>query len=111
MSEDDPSYNRAFDVLVTSDDDVEGRLAYAYYKRHKRSWLFNFRQSRSRDPNHEEEQVFAEGACVPDQVSRYRQQAQSALIAYATVYVAEAQPDIERAAITARIETAAGRIE
>ena len=106
-----PALNPVFDKLVQSNDDVEGLLAYAYYKRHKRSWLLEFRKNRSRSPDRGEERVFADGACVGDQLVRYRQEAQNPLIAYANVYVAGARQEIEREAITMRMERAADRIE
>ncbi|MFN3613535.1 MAG: hypothetical protein ACK4WC_03105 [Rubrimonas sp.] len=108
---DGPAHNRAFDLLAGADHDVEGLLAYAYYKRHKRAWLLEFQRARGRDPDPVEVRAFADGACVEDQLARYRQQAQNALVAYAGVYVDQAAPDIAREAVTARIEEAAGRIE
>lgn len=104
-------HNPVFERLVGADDDVEGLLAYGYYKRHKRSWIVDFRNGRKRAPSHEEERIFVAGACVDDQLVRYRQEAQNALVAYASVCVAGARREIEREAITVRMESAAGRIE
>lgn len=105
------AYNRTFDLLAGSDHGVDGLLAYAYYKRHKRAWLQEFQRARGRDPSPEEVLAFADGACVEDQLARYRQQAENALVAYAGVYVDQAAPGIAREAVTARIEGAADRIE
>ena len=112
MSGQEPSpHNRVFDLLVNGDGDVEGLLAYAYYKRHKRSWLFEFRDTLKREPSGAEAASFVNGACVADQLDRYRQQAEKALIAYATVYVDGARGEIEQGAVAGRIEAAAKRIE
>jgi hypothetical protein len=111
VTEEPRRHNRAFDSLVASHDDIEGLLAYAYYKRHKRAWILDFNATQARRPTPEEVLVFADGACVEDQLVRYRQQSQNALIAYASEYAEQVRPEIEKEAISARIERSAKIIE
>lgn len=111
MIDDVAPYNGAYDKLVRTENDIEGLLAYAYYKRHKRAWILAYREKNSRPPSSAELTVFSDGACVADQLERYRQQAVNVLVEYASVYVEQARKDIEREAVAGRIEESALRIE
>ncbi|SEA00724.1 hypothetical protein [Rubrimonas cliftonensis] len=106
-----PDLDQIFEILAPVDDDIEGLLAYAYFKRHKRAWSHNFLRARGRHPSEVEEIAFSESACVSDQISRYRQQAQNALVAYGAMCVGDAREDIAREAITARMERSAEVVE
>ncbi len=107
----DDDLTRVFDVLAASGEDIEGLLAFAYFERHRRSWFRKFMLSRGRAPSDVEERAFNDSACVDDQIARYRQDAQNALVAYGAVCVADAREDIAREAITARMERSAETVE
>lgn len=100
-----------FDSLAASEDDIEGLLAFAYYQRHKRAWAQRFAAERGRIPSAPEELAFVDSVCVPDQLQRYRSEAQGALVAYGAVCVAEAREEIAREAITTRMEMAVEVVE
>lgn len=105
------SNNPLFDLLASDKNDIEGLAAYALYKRHKRSWAQNTREVEHREPTPDEERNFARSAATPDQLDRYRKDAQDILLAFANTFLEDERPRIEREAITARIEAAARSVE
>lgn len=101
-----------FDLLLGDDgDDVEKLVAYALYKKHKRDWCSQFENEHGRTPNDDEKIAFAKGLSIPSQLDRYLKDAQDALGEYAGYMIDEAEPEIAREAISARIEEAANKIE
>jgi hypothetical protein len=112
MSEsDDRSYNRVYEALVRSDDDLVGLVAYSLYKQHKRDWLIKFRQVRGVDPDPDQLDAFLLGERLPEQVARYHQAAAEALVDYSQASLAAEEPRIREEAIGERIAAAAHRIE
>jgi hypothetical protein len=111
MQERSEDKNPLFDLLAGDNNDIEGLAAYALYKRHKRSWAKSIRELRQREPSAEEDSAFARSCATPDQLDRYKKDAQDILLAFASTYVEENRPKIEKDAITLRIEQAADSIE
>lgn len=99
--------NPVFDLLGEGGHDVESLTAYALYKQHKRRWAKQFQEENGTAPSYADDQAFARVASTEDQLDRYRKDARDILIAFANETVDNARPDIEREAITARIERAA----
>lgn len=99
--------NPVFDLLGEDGHDIESLTAYALYKQHKRTWAADFQQQHGTPPSAADDAAFAKVASTYDQLNRYRKDARDILIAFANETVDDARPDIEREAITARIEKAA----
>jgi len=99
--------NPVFDLLGEGGHDIESLTAYALYKQHKRNWAAEFQQQHGSSPTPSDDAAFAKVASTPDQLNRYRKDARDILIAFANETVNDARPEIEREAITARIEKAA----
>ena len=99
--------NPVFDLLGEGGHDVESLTAYALYKQHKRTWALEFLEENGKPPAKVDDAAFARVASTYDQLDRYRKDARDILIAFANETVDEARPDIEREAITARMEKAA----
>lgn len=99
--------NPVFDLLGEGGHDIESLTAYALYKQHKRNWAAEFQQQHGSPPTSSDDAAFAKVASTPDQLNRYRKDARDILIAFANETVNDARPEIEREAITARIEKAA----
>ncbi|MEG3662092.1 hypothetical protein [Celeribacter halophilus] len=104
--------NPLFDLLAGDDnEDIEGLVAYALYKRHKRSWATNFREKHNRAPSSDEERGFAESNATEDQLERYRMDAQDILIGFANSFVEDEKPVIEKNAISAELLEASQSIK
>lgn len=101
------NHNPVFDLLGAGTDDIECLVAYSLYKRHKRQWATEFQAKEDRKPNQQEDAAFATAVCTEDQLKRYRQNAQDLIIAFANEVLEDERPEIEKEAITARIEAAA----
>jgi hypothetical protein len=71
------SVRHIYPLLVTSDNDVPGALAYFVYKRSKIEWRANFSTTNGRDPTPAEERDFVAFAALPQSLSMYRQQGES----------------------------------
>ena len=102
-----------FELLNKHDDrfDVDGLVAYALYKKHKRSWAKEFFDEHGKEPTSKQKLDFAKSVSTKDQLIRYRMDAQDALIEYAESLIDEARPSIREDAMAGRIEDAADRIE
>jgi hypothetical protein len=112
MSEaDQPSYNRVFEALVETNDDLTGLVAYSLYKQHKRDWLIRFREATGASPSSQELNAFLLSVLLPDQIAQYRQAAADALVGYAQAFVLAEEPKIREEAISQRIALAAHQIE
>ncbi|MFS4439433.1 hypothetical protein ACMA5I_14570 [Paracoccaceae bacterium GXU_MW_L88] len=99
--------NPVFDLLGDGGHDVESLTAYALYKQHKRAWAKDFEKQHGELPKDADNAAFARVASTNDQLDRYRKDARDILIAFANETLEDARPDIEREAITVRIEKAA----
>ena len=102
--------NKVFDLLGADGNDIEALTAYALYKRHKRSWATGFLEKNGAKPSPTDDAAFAQAVSTPDQLDRYKKDAQDILIAFANQTVDEARSEIAEEAITARIERAASEI-
>jgi len=92
------SYNEVFERLVTDTDDIEGFIAYGLYKQAKREWLIDFHASNHRAPKAAE--FAAYNACWTEtSLQALRENAESALSAYADTIVEVATPSIESEAL------------
>ena len=112
MTETDrPEHNRAYEALVSGDDDVIGLVAYSIYKRDKRDFLVHWREQHGVPPNPEQVQAFVTTVLTSGQQQRYRIAARTILDAFADASVAAARPEIVNQAVTDRVETAARTIE
>jgi len=104
-------HNRIFERLGADGDDLERLVAYALYKQHKRRWAREFEEREGRRPTGDDDEAFARAVGTVDQLDRYRQNAQDLIIAFADSILEDARPEIEKGAITARVEAAVGKIE
>jgi hypothetical protein len=105
------SNSKVFELLGAGGDDIEALTAYALYKRHKRQWALEFREIHDRFPNVADNRAFSVVAETPDQLERYKKDARDFLIAFAEQTVESSRSEIEREAITSRIEAAANKID
>lgn len=97
-SSSDTKYNTAFERLVTTDDDIEGFIGYGLYKIAKREWLIEFQAKHGRPPSHNEFQAYAD-VWTPTALQSLRENAESALSAYARAVVAAETPTIAAEAL------------
>ncbi len=65
-------YNKMYDSLVSSDDDIEGLLAYGLYKRHKRAFIINHTKEHGTRPDDKEMENFMTSAL--SQLERYKKE-------------------------------------
>ena len=92
------SCNEVFERLVTDTDDIEGFIAYGLYKQAKREWLIDFHARNHRAPKAAE--FAAYNACWTEtSLQALRENAESALSAYADTIVEVATPSIESEAL------------
>jgi len=98
-TDDETSYNQAYETLVGADDDLVGMLAYALYKRSKRHWVIRHRQTYGREPSGEEYRTFVDAQLDPDSVKRLRDDATSLLYSYAESVVESYSPQIRQEAL------------
>ena len=61
-----------YDRLVSSDDDIEGLLAYGLYKRHKRAFIINYTRTHGTRPDDKEMDNFMTSAM--SQLDRYKKE-------------------------------------
>lgn len=96
------SYNNAFERLVNESDlgvdDITGMVAYALYKREKREWALAIRQQHNRGPTADELQHW-EATIGENRIAGLRQQAEGTAFEFANSVIADARPEIEKAAI------------
>jgi ABC-type glycerol-3-phosphate transport system permease component len=104
------SKNHVFDTLTDGGYDPVGLVAYSLYKSHKRQWAQDIRDKHKREPEPNEELIFASTNTL-EQLDRYRNQAQEILTNYGNAFVEDAREDISKNAIAGRIETALQKVE
>ena len=100
------SYNTVYEKLVLREDDLVGLISYALYKQRKRSWIVDFKSQKGRSPNKDEENSYLIGETTSSRLNDYRQQAEAILGSYADAVVKSAIPEIQKAAISGKIEQA-----
>ncbi len=92
------SYNEVFERLVTDTDDIEGFIAYGLYKQAKREWLIDFHEKNQRAPKAAEFAAY-NAYWTETSLQALRENAESALSAYADTIVELATPSIESEAL------------
>lgn len=98
------SFDKAYETFVSDDDDIEGLLAYAIFKRHELRWLDEHHKANSKSPTPTESATFLTAAITSS--NQYETESASALIAFAEDFVEQRRPRIERSAIEGRIAEA-----
>jgi len=91
-------YNAVFERLVTSPDDIEGFIAYGLYKQAKREWLMAQRAKSGRSPTGAEMDAY-NAYWTDTALQSLKENAESALSAYADAVVTAASPTIEATAL------------
>lgn len=76
MSED--NYNKMYDQLVSSDDDISGLLAYCLYKRHKRDFIIKYKNEHGNPPSDKEMEGFMTSAFA--QIKRYKTEGEDVFV-------------------------------
>ena len=92
------AYNAVFERLVNDGDDIEGFIAYGLYKQAKREWLVDHHAVHGKRPSTAE--LAAYNAFWTDtSLQSLRENAESALSAYAESVVEVATPGIQAEAL------------
>lgn len=92
------TYNAVFERLVNDGDDIEGFIAYGLYKQAKREWLVEYNAVHSKRPSVAE--LAAYNAYWTDtSLQSLRENAESALSAYAETVIDVATPSIQAEAL------------
>jgi len=108
----DLAANGAFDSFVEDDDDLVGLLAYSLYKQHKRDWVIAFKDGNGgRRPDPTVYREYERSMLTGRMISRLRQNAESALIGYASSYTELQVPEIEKNALSREILKAAATVK
>lgn len=87
-------YNAVFERLVAEPQDIEGFIAYGLYKQAKREWLIQFRESTGRAPTAGEMDAYT-SHWTDTALQSLRENAESALSAYAQTAIEFERPAIE----------------
>ena len=94
-------YNRVFETYVKKDDDLEGLVAYALYKSRKRAWIIETKEQEGAEALDQKAlDDFERSMTLEQTIKDFREKADSALAAYATVYVDLQTPQIREEAIS-----------
>jgi hypothetical protein len=72
--------NPMYELLVQSETDVTGLLAYALYKQNKRDWLIAFHERTAREPTGSEIDSFITGERISRRIATYRRLADDMLL-------------------------------
>jgi len=91
-------YNEVFEQLVSDAEDIEGFIAYGLYKQAKREWLLAFEVQHGRGPSPAERNAY-NSYWTDTALKSLRENAESALSAYADAIIEEAAPGIEAEAL------------
>jgi hypothetical protein len=103
--------NRAYDQLVSSDDDLIGLIAYALYKKDKRDFYVGWLEKHGSAPQSDHLKAFTASVLTLGQQLRYRTAARDMIDAYAKTVSDAEKPLIEKGAVTERFEQAARKVE
>lgn len=88
------AYNAVFERLVSDPQDIEGFIAYGLYKQAKREWLIAFQQQNGRRPTTTEMDAYT-AHWTQTALQSLRENAESALSAYAQTAIEYERPAIE----------------
>jgi hypothetical protein len=104
-------HNRAFEQLVSGEDDLIGLIAYSLYKKDKREFYIGWLEQHGAPPQADHVRAFTATVLTLGQQLRYRTAARDMIDAFAKTVSDSEKPLIEKAAVTERFEQAARRIE
>lgn len=104
-------HNRAYEQLVSGDDDLIGLIAYALYKKDKRDFYLSWQEQHGTPPGADHVRAFTATVLTLGQQLRYRTAARDMIDAYAKTVADAEKPLIERGAVTERFEEAARKVE
>jgi hypothetical protein len=111
MSETHTEHNRAYEQLVSGDDDLIGLIAYALYKKDKRDFYLGWQEQHGGPPQADHVRAFTATVLTLGQQLRYRTAARDMIDAYAKTVADAEKPLIEKGAVTERFEEAARKVE
>jgi hypothetical protein len=111
MSETHAEHNRAYEQLVSGDDDLIGLIAYALYKKDKRDFYVSWQEQHGSAPQNDHVRAFTATVLTLGQQLRYRTAARDMIDAYAKTVADAEKPLIEKGAVTDRFEEAARKVE
>jgi hypothetical protein len=103
--------SRAYEQLVSGDEDLIGLIAYALYKKDKRDFYISWSEQHGGPPQTEHVRAFTATVLTLGQQLRYRTAARDMLDAYAKTVSDAEKPLIEKGAVTERFEDAARKVE
>lgn len=104
-------HNRAYEQLVSGDDDLIGLIAYSLYKKDKRDFFINWQEQHGSPPQPDHVRAFTATVLTLGQQLRYRTAARDMIDAYAKTVADAEKPLIEKGAVTERFEDAARKVE
>jgi hypothetical protein len=104
-------HNRAYEQLVSGDDDLIGLIAYALYKKDKRDFYLGWQEQHGSAPQADHVRAFTATVLTLGQQLRYRTAARDMIDAYAKTVADAEKPLIEKGAVTERFEEAARKVE
>jgi hypothetical protein len=103
--------NRAYEQLVSADEDLIGLIAYSLYKKDKRDFYLGWHEQHGSAPQPDHVRAFTATVLTLGQQLRYRTAARDMIDAYAKTVSDAEKPLIEKGAVTERFEHAASRVE
>ena len=106
-----PEHNRAYEQLVSGDDDLIGLIAYSLYKTDKRDFYIGWTEQHGGPPQADHVRAFSATVLTLGQQLRYRTAARDMIDAYAKTVADAEKPLIEKGAVTERFEEAARKVE
>ena len=104
-------HNRAYEQLVSGDDDLIGLIAYSLYKKDKRDFYIGWQEQHGSPPQADHVRAFSATVLTLGQQLRYRTAARDMIDAYAKTVADAEKPLIEKGAVTERFEEAARKVE
>jgi hypothetical protein len=104
-------HNRAYEQLVSGDDDLIGLIAYSLYKKDKRDFYIGWQEQHGSPPQADHIRAFSATVLTLGQQLRYRTAARDMIDAYAKTVADAEKPLIEKGAVTERFEEAARKVE
>lgn len=104
-------HNRAFEQLVSGEDDLIGLIAYSLYKKDKREFYLGWMEKHGDAPQADHVKAFTATVLTLGQQLRYRTAARDMIDAFAKTVSDAEKPLIEKGAVTDRLEQAARRVE
>jgi hypothetical protein len=103
--------NRAYEQLVSGDDDLVGLIAYSLYKKDKRDFYIGWQEQHGGPPQSDHVRAFTATVLTLAQQLRYRTAARDMIDAYAKTVSDAEKPLIEKGAVTERFEEAVRKVE